>query len=115
MVVADQPQEVGAAPLAPAEIARVIDDTGEVGILEVHPDRQHMSAAAFVLDDTASEIGPVSGRFAHFHALIRIRHPLLSCAASNTRKTGVRGDVGYESANAGLLLNFSKGDSRRIR
>jgi hypothetical protein len=28
-----------------------------------------MPAAAFILDDTAGEIGPVSGRSAHLHSL----------------------------------------------
>ena len=61
MVVADQAQEIGAAALAPAHVAAVIDEAGEVGVLEVDADGQHVARARRVHDDAAGEIGPGRG------------------------------------------------------
>ena len=56
MVDAEQAQEVGAAALAPAQVGGVVDQAGEVGVLEIDPDRQDVTAAL----DPPGEIGPVA-------------------------------------------------------
>jgi hypothetical protein len=40
VVHAEQAQEVGAAALAPAQIVGVVDEAGEIGVLEIDADRQ---------------------------------------------------------------------------
>ena len=46
LIGAKQPQIVGAAALHEAQIARVIDDAGEVGVLVIDPHRHHVAAVA---------------------------------------------------------------------
>jgi hypothetical protein len=39
----------------------VIDETGEVRVLEIDADRKQVATPAAFLDDAAGEIGPASG------------------------------------------------------
>ena len=55
LIGAEQAQVVGAAALHEAQIARVIDDAGKVGVLVIDPDRLEMPAVA----DVAVECGGV--------------------------------------------------------
>ncbi len=45
MVDAEQPDEVRPAALAEFQVVGVIDDAGEIGVLEIDADRQHMRLA----------------------------------------------------------------------
>src|SRR5690606_26522441 len=80
VIVADQPQKIRAAALAPAQIAGVVDESGEVRVLEVDPDRQNVpAAAALILDDAAGKIGPGSRRFAHVAHSPSARRQVAAC------------------------------------
>ena len=46
MADAEQAQEIGPSALHEAEVAGVIDDAGEVGVLEIDAHRQDMAATA---------------------------------------------------------------------
>src|SRR5919108_990082 len=66
VIVAKQAQEIGAAALAPAQIACVIDEPREVRILEIDADGKQVTATCAVLDEAAGEIGPAA--FSHVQA-----------------------------------------------
>ena len=58
-----QPQEIGAAALAPAQVGRMIDDAGKIRVLEIDAHGQDMMAVnrsmrIRSLDKAAGEIGP---------------------------------------------------------
>jgi hypothetical protein len=66
MIAAQQAQKIGAAALAPAHVAGVIDEAGKIGVFEIDAHGQHMPAPRRILDETAGEIGPiVCGRVVH--------------------------------------------------
>jgi hypothetical protein len=68
VVVAGEPQKIGAPTLAPAQVARVVDEPGEVCVLEVDADGQNMTASPCrVRNDAAGKVGPVPG-------VVRLRH-----------------------------------------
>jgi hypothetical protein len=58
VVVAEQAQEIGAAALAPAQVGGVIDETGEIRVLEIDADGENVAPPALVLDQAPREIGP---------------------------------------------------------
>jgi hypothetical protein len=58
MARAEQAQEVGAATLAPADIAGVIDEAGKIGVLEIDADGQDMSPPSCINCDAAGKVGP---------------------------------------------------------
>ena len=60
VIVAEQAQEIGAAALAPADVAGVINEAGKVGVLEVDADGQHVAPPVVIDDDAAGKVGPVS-------------------------------------------------------
>lgn len=58
MAVADQAQEVRSAALTPAHIRAVVDETGEVRVLEVHAHRQDMAQSRLILDQPSGKVWP---------------------------------------------------------
>src|SRR5216683_5460294 len=44
VLLAEQPQQLGAAALEEAQPVGVVDDAGRVGVLVINPQRQHMDA-----------------------------------------------------------------------
>ena len=56
MVDAEQPDEVGAAALAEFQEVGVIDEAGEIGVLEIDADRQDVGLAL----DPPGEVGPIA-------------------------------------------------------
>ena len=61
VIVADQAQEIRAAALAPAQVAGVIDEAGEIGVLEVDADGQDVPPPVGIADDAAGKVGPALG------------------------------------------------------
>ena len=55
VVDAEQADEVGSAPLAELEIVRVIDEAGEIGVLEIDADGQDVDVAL----DPSGEVRPI--------------------------------------------------------
>jgi hypothetical protein len=53
----------------------VIDEAGEVGILEVDPDRKDVAAAAGLVDQAAGKIRPGTGK----RLLIEVDCPIRGC------------------------------------
>src|SRR6266581_3230081 len=71
---ADPAHVLGAAALHESQEARVIDDAGEVGVLVIDPDRQHVPPAA----DLAAKLRPFLGRRGARDARLTLpRHPPL--------------------------------------
>ena len=62
VIVADQAQEIGAAALAPADIAAVIDEAGEVGVLEIDADGQNVAAPCWSTAIRPARSGQLAGR-----------------------------------------------------
>jgi hypothetical protein len=62
VIVAEQSQIVAAAALAPADVAGVIDEAGEIRVFEVDADREDVGATGVASDKAAGEIGPIVGQ-----------------------------------------------------
>ena len=66
VIAAEQAQEIGATALAPAHVARVVDEAGEIRVLEINAHRQHVRARRAILQKAAGKVGPfVVVRVAH--------------------------------------------------